>query len=116
MYTVLVILMCIVALLMILIVLMQESKGGGLSSSFSSYNQIAGVRKTTDFVEKLTWTFAGLLVAISVACAYVTPQATSDASVMDGVEVNTQTDIQTFGASQTDNVVAPTDAQGQEAN
>ena len=52
MYTLLVILICLVAVLMICIVLIQESKGGGLSSSFASYNQIGGVRKTTDFIEQ----------------------------------------------------------------
>ncbi len=102
MYTLLVILICIVAVLMIAIVLMQESKGGGLSSSFASYNQIAGVRKTTDFVEKLTWTFAALMVVISICCAHVAPQATGSSSVMDGVEVTNpvQDAIPTFDASQ----------------
>ena len=52
MYTLLVILIVIAALLMIGIVLIQESKGGGLASQFSGYNQIGGVRKTTDFIEK----------------------------------------------------------------
>lgn len=51
MYTLFVILIVIAAILMIGIVLIQESKGGGLSSSFANYNQIGGVRKTTDFVE-----------------------------------------------------------------
>ena len=55
MYTLLVILIVIAAILMIGVVLIQESKGGGLSSNFSSSNAIMGVRKTTDFVEKLTW-------------------------------------------------------------
>ncbi len=100
MYTLFVILMCIVAVLMIIIVLMQESKGGGLSSSFSSYNQIAGVRKTTDFVEKLTWTFAVLLVVLSILCAYVAPKATGESSVVDGIEMPEQNDIQGFGTTQ----------------
>ena len=52
MYTLFVILIVIAAILMIGIVLIQESKGGGLSSSFAGYNQVAGVRKTTDFIEK----------------------------------------------------------------
>ena len=49
MYTVLVILICLAAVLMIGIVLIQESKGGGLAADFSSYNQIGGVRRTTEF-------------------------------------------------------------------
>ena len=50
MYTLFVILIVVAALLMIGIVLIQESKGGGLASQFSGYNQIGGVRKTTDFI------------------------------------------------------------------
>ena len=69
---------------MIFIVLIQESKGGGLASNFSSTNSIMGVRKTTDIVEKLTWGLAAALVVISVACAYVAPQATGENSVMEG--------------------------------
>ena len=83
-YTLLVVLIVLVAILMILIVLIQESKGGGLASNFSSTNSIMGVRKTTDIVEKLTWGLAGAMVVISVACAYVAPQATGDSSVMEG--------------------------------
>ena len=40
--------------MLILIVLVQNSKGGGLSSGFASNNQYMGVRKTSDFLEKLT--------------------------------------------------------------
>ena len=73
MYTLLVILIVIAAVLMIGIVLIQESKGGGLASNFSTYNQIGGVRKTTDFIEKTTWGLAVAMVVISIACAYVAP-------------------------------------------
>jgi preprotein translocase subunit SecG len=55
---------------MCLIVLIQNSKGGGLAAGFASSNQIMGVRKTTDFLEKATWTLAGLMVIISVLAAY----------------------------------------------
>ena len=86
MYTLLVILIVVAAVLMIGIVLIQESKGGGLASNFSSYNQIGGVRKTTDFIEKTTWGLAAAMVVISVLCAYVAPQATSSGSVMENIE------------------------------
>lgn len=102
MYTLLVILIILAAVLMIGIVLIQESKGGGLSSSFASYNQIGGVRKTTDFIEKATWTLAAAMVIISVACAYVAPEARDASSVMEGVEnpVTNPNNVQGFGASQ----------------
>ncbi|MBQ9671946.1 MAG: preprotein translocase subunit SecG [Prevotella sp.] len=117
MYTLLVILIVIAALLMIGIVLIQESKGGGLASNFASYNQIGGVRKTTDFIEKTTWALAAFMVVISIACAYVAPTAVSTGSVMEGVELPTN-NIPGFGASQpqSDAPIAPVEApaQGQE--
>lgn len=105
MYTLFVFLIVLVALLMIGIVLIQESKGGGLASNFSSSNQIMGVRKTTDFIEKATWGLAGAMVVISIVCAHVAPTATSSESVVDKVATEQQqTNPQTlpgFGASQT---------------
>lgn len=89
-YFLLIILIVIAAILMVGIVLIQESKGGGLASNFASYNQIGGVRKTTDFIEKATWTLAGFMVVVSVACAYVAPKAQST-NLIDQVEVNTAT-------------------------
>ena len=68
MYQVFVILAVIVAVLLTFIVLIQESKGGGLASNFSASNAIMGVRKTTDFVEKATWTLAALLERCNSLC------------------------------------------------
>lgn len=66
--------MLIVSVLMCLIVLIQNSKGGGLASGFASSNQIMGVRKTTDFLEKATWTLAAVMVVVSVISAYSLPR------------------------------------------
>ena len=55
MYTLFVILVLIASVLMCLVVLIQESKGGGLASGFASGNQLMGVRKTTDVIERVTW-------------------------------------------------------------
>ncbi len=66
MYTLIIVLVILASILMIGIVLIQESKGGGLASGFSSSNQIMGVRKTTDFLEKATWTLAAAMVVLSV--------------------------------------------------
>lgn len=109
MYTLLVILIVIAAVLMIGIVLIQESKGGGLASNFAQYNQIGGVRKTTDFIEKATWGLAIAMVVISVACAYVAPTATSTGSVMEGVEnpVTNPNNLPGFGASEATDAQAP---------
>lgn len=66
MYQFIVILILIVSVLLAIVVLVQNSKGGGLAANFSAPNQIMGVRKTTDFLEKATWTLAIILVVLSV--------------------------------------------------
>ncbi len=66
MYTLITVLLFIVCVLLVLIVLVQNSKGGGLASNFQSSNQIMGVRKTTDFLEKATWVLAGALLILSI--------------------------------------------------
>lgn len=82
MYFLLIGLIIIAALLLCFVVMIQNSKGGGLASSFASSNQIMGVRKTTDFIEKLTWGLAGFMVVISIACAYVLPSVGTESSVI----------------------------------
>ncbi len=66
MYTLITVLIFIVCILLVLIVLVQNSKGGGLASNFQSSNQVMGVRKTTDFLEKGTWFLAGALIVLSI--------------------------------------------------
>ena len=103
-YTLFVILIVIAALLMIGIVLIQESKGGGLASNFSSSNQIMGVRKTTDVIEKTTWALAAAMVVFSVVCAYVAPTASTEQSVLEKAATETMTtnpvNTQGFGAGE----------------
>ena len=109
MYYLFVILIVIASLLMIGIVLIQESKGGGLSSNFSSANQLAGVRKTTDFIEKATWGLAIAMVVLSVFCAYVAPTVTEQ-NVIESSTTNplaNPTTQQNFGAAPAAEQAAP---------
>ena len=87
-YTFLVILIVIAAILMVGIVLIQESKGGGLASNFASYNQVAGVRSTTDFIEKATWSLAAFMVVMSIATSWVAHNGAANAggAIIDGIE------------------------------
>src|SRR5680860_515679 len=66
MYALITVLIFIVCILLVLIVLVQNSKGGGLASNFQSSNQVMGVRKTTDFLEKGTWILAAALLVLSI--------------------------------------------------
>ena len=78
MYLFLTILAVVASIILVLIVLVQNSKGGGLASSFSSSNQIMGVRKTTDFLEKATWTLVSVIVLCSVLAAGFAKNHTED--------------------------------------
>lgn len=79
MYLAITILIFIIAVVLVLIVLVQNSKGGGLASGFASSNQIMGVRKTTDFLEKATWFLAGfVLLACVVSTAFIPKAQTAE--------------------------------------
>ena len=60
------ILIVLAALALVFVVMIQNSKGGGLASGFASSNQVMGVRKTTDFLEKTTWSLAGFVLLVSI--------------------------------------------------
>jgi preprotein translocase subunit SecG len=86
MYPIITILIVIVCVFLTLIVLVQNSKGGGLAANFSASNQIMGVRKTADFLEKATWTLAGSLIVLCMLAAFILPsKGVSDAnkSILD---------------------------------
>jgi preprotein translocase subunit SecG len=70
-FTILILIVCV---FLILIVLVQNSKGGGLSSNFTSSNQVMGVRRTTDFLEKATWTLASALLVFSILASMTIPR------------------------------------------
>lgn len=74
MYSLITILILLASILLIGVVLIQKSKGGGLASNFASSNQIMGVRKTTDFVEKATWTLAIVICVLSVLSSFLAPR------------------------------------------
>ena len=92
MYSLLTILIVILAVILILIVLVQNSKGGGLAANFASTNQIMGVRKTTDFLEKTTWTLIGVIVLFCVLATafHKTDAPTTTSEIADKVELPVQ--------------------------
>ena len=90
-YLLLIGLIVLASILMCFIVLIQNSKGGGLASSFASSNQIMGVRKTTDFIEKMTWGLAAAMVVLSIATSYVLPKAAVETSVIEQNALKEQT-------------------------
>jgi len=65
-YYIFIILILIVAFLLMLVIMVQNPKGGGLSSTFGGggNQQIGGVQKTTDFLDKSTWALGTILIAL----------------------------------------------------
>ncbi|GAA4814217.1 preprotein translocase subunit SecG [Litoribaculum gwangyangense] len=65
-FTIFLALIVVVAFLLVVVIMVQNPKGGGLSSSFGGggTQQLGGVKKTTDFLDKSTWTLATLLLVL----------------------------------------------------
>jgi len=82
------ILTVIISVILIFFVVIQNSKGGGLAAGFSSSNQVMGVRKTTDFLEKATWSLAGAIVVLSIAASLLSHHrsAGNDSSIRDEIQ------------------------------
>lgn len=95
-YKFIVILILIVCVLLACVVLVQNSKGGGLAANFSAPNQIMGVRKTTDFLEKATWTLAIILMVLSIAATACIPNRHAEEAI--ATEVSANTDISPVAA------------------
>ncbi|MCF8416759.1 MAG: preprotein translocase subunit SecG [Crocinitomicaceae bacterium] len=66
MSTLLSIIIILASILLIFVVYVQNPKGGGLSSDFGGAQQIGGVQKTNDFVDKATWSLAGIIMVLSI--------------------------------------------------
>lgn len=78
-YTLITIFIVIVCILLGLVVLVQNPKGGGLGAGFGGGGggSMGGVQKTTDFLEKATWTLAIALLALSLVSNAFLPKNTS---------------------------------------
>ncbi len=80
MYTALTIIIILVSILLSLVVLIQNPKGGGIVSGIIGSSQVMGVKKTSDFIEKLTWGLAVSLVVLCLAASFSLP-STEDRNV-----------------------------------
>ena len=107
-------LMIIVSVFMVIIVLVQRTKGGGLNQSFASQQQIMGVRKSTDFVEKATWVLAALMLVFSLVSVAFKPAAVQGVindsgldQILENRSVNTQQAAPSFDAQPAQQESAP---------
>ncbi len=78
MYTVFSIIIILVCILLTLVVLIQNPKGGGIAANFAAPNQIMGVKRSSDVIEKATWILAVVLIVFSLASNFVRPTADTE--------------------------------------
>lgn len=78
MYGIITALIVIACILLILVVLIQNPKGGGIASNFSAGNNIMGVKKTNDFIEKLTWGLAIGIIVLTLTSGMFLTKTVSD--------------------------------------
>lgn len=102
MFSLISILVVLVCVLLLLIVLIQNPKGG-LDSAFSSNNQVMGVRKTADFLEKATWTLGIALVVLSIFSSAIHPDKASVSSAPTESKIQEQVDNQSIAPEQFNN-------------
>ena len=63
-FSIFVALITIVCFLLVVVIMVQNPKGGGLSSTLGGSQMLGGVQKTTDFLDKSTWTLATILIVL----------------------------------------------------
>jgi preprotein translocase subunit SecG len=88
-FSIFLVLITIVCFLLIVVIMVQNPKGGGLSSTLGGSTQMGGVQKTTDFLDKSTWTLAIALIALILlsSLSFTGTLSDSDSKIID----NTQT-------------------------
>jgi preprotein translocase subunit SecG len=86
MFTIFLILIAIVCFLLIVVIMVQNPKGGGLSSSMGGSQMMGGVQKTTDFLDKSTWTLGAILLALILLSSLSFIGNSSSSKLEEGTE------------------------------
>jgi preprotein translocase subunit SecG len=90
-FSIFLVLITIVCFLLVVVIMVQNPKGGGLSSSLGGSTQIGGVQKTTDFLDKSTWTLGGILIVLILlsSLSFGDSLGTSESKIIDKTEAAT---------------------------
>lgn len=126
-FSVFLVLITIVCFLLIIVIMVQNPKGGGLSSTLGGSQMLGGVQKTTDFLDKSTWTLATVLIVLIMMSSLSFTGSLSDKNkVLEEMEtaapatttapaVTTPTTTPATPAAQTPSEAAPVEAPATEA-
>ena len=87
-FSIFLVLITIVCFLLIIVIMVQNPKGGGLSSSLGGSQMIGGVQKTTDFLDKSTWTLATILIVLILlsSLSFTGSLSDTDSKIIDKTE------------------------------
>ena len=114
------IIILVVCGLLALVVLAQNPKGGGLAAGFTGAQQIGGVQRTADFLEKGTWTLAGSLMVLCLISAGVQNSSSNELDDLESPTISapaeeeglpTETDNSGQGGEVPTESAPPTDGQ-----
>ena len=107
MFTIFLILIVLVAFFLVVVIMVQNPKGGGLSSSFGGggTQQLGGVKKTGDFLDRSTWVLATLLIVL-ILLSNVTIQGAGSVEDSKALDANESTELPVSSPS-TDDTTNP---------
>ena len=115
-FTIFLALIVVVAFLLIVVIMVQNPKGGGLSSSFGGggTQQLGGVKKTIDFLDKSTWSLATFLLVLILASdvAITRGSESLDSKALDSDTTTTQPLPAATPLPTTNNTATPADSTG----
>lgn len=106
MFITLVIIAILICILLSLIILVQNPKDGSLSAGFAGSNNVMGVKRTGDFLEKGTW---GLVISLMVVVLLISVTTPSGSSANSTEELQKQITTPTVTAPITPQVLPDAD-------
>lgn len=92
-FSIFLVLITIVCFLLIIVIMVQNPKGGGLSSSIGGSQMLGGVQKTTDFLDKSTWTLATVLIGLILlsSLSFTGTLSDADSKIIDETQTSAPT-------------------------
>jgi preprotein translocase subunit SecG len=96
-------LIVLVSFLLIVVIMVQNPKGGGLSSSFGGggTQQLGGVKKTGDFLDKSTWVLSTALLVLILLASTTLIQGKAEDSIDVTQPTSTESPLNTTVPSST---------------
>ena len=108
-YSICIGLILVASVLIILAVLVQSPKSG-MAANFGAANQVMGVRESSNFLEKFTWTMAIVIVVLSLAATLAMDGGSTNISSEVSKDANALIETQTVEAPVVPQVELPAEA------